>query len=181
MSIRLKQLRRQKRWSLETLAEQTGLTKSYLSKVERGLSIPSIAVAIRLAKELGADVEELFSDQASSSAIAITRSSERTSFSTSETDKPLVQSIASGAAAKKMLPFVLYPAADFSASAFKEHEGEEFLFVHAGSIEVAFPTNNVELHAGDSLYFNSLVPHKIRTIGPKQAEVLVVVSSEDDA
>lgn len=180
MSIRLKQLRRQKRWSLETLAEQAGLTKSYLSKVERGLSVPSIAVALRLAKELGANVEELFSDQASSNDIAITRSSERTLFRHTETDKPLIQSIASGSSAKKMHPFVLYPAADFSVSAFKEHDGEEFLFVHVGSIEVAFPTGNVELNAGDSLYFNSLVPHKIRTIGVAQAEVLVLVSSEDD-
>jgi transcriptional regulator with XRE-family HTH domain len=64
MSIRLKQLRRQKQWSLETLAEQTALTKSYLSKVERGLSVPSIAVALRLAREFGVNVEELFSDQA---------------------------------------------------------------------------------------------------------------------
>lgn len=162
------------------LAEQTGLTKSYLSKVERGLSVPSIAVAIKLARELGAEVEELFSDQASSSDIAVTRSSERKSFGSGETDKPVVQSIASGASAKKMLPFVLYPAADFSASAFKEHEGEEFLFVHAGSIEVAFPTSTVELGTGDSLYFNALVPHRIRTVGPVQAEVLVVVSNDSD-
>lgn len=180
MSIRLKQLRRQKRWSLETMAERTGLTKSYLSKVERGLSVPSIAVAIRLARELDINVEELFADQASSSEIAITRSSERTSFGSADAAKPSVQSIASGAASKKMLPFVLYPASDFGASAFKEHEGEEFLFVHVGSIEVAFPTGTYELAAGDSLYFNSLVPHRIRSIGPTQAEVLVVVSHEED-
>jgi len=180
MSIRLKQLRRQKNWSLETLAEQTGLTKSYLSKVERGLSVPSIAVAIKLARELGADVEELFSDQASSAEIAITRASERTSFGTTDADKHTVQSIASGAFAKRMLPFVVYPATDFGASAFKEHEGEEFLFVHSGSIEVAFPAVTYQLEAGDSLYFNALIPHKIRTVGPVQAEVLVVVSHDEE-
>jgi transcriptional regulator with XRE-family HTH domain len=179
MSIRLKQLRRQRRWSLETLAGNTGLTKSYLSKVERGISVPSISVAIKLAKELAINVEELFSDNVSESEIAVTRSSERTSFGTSNNEKPSVQSIASGAAAKKMLPFVLYPASDFEASAFKEHEGEEFLFVHSGTVEVAFPTGTYELAAGDSLYFNSLAPHKIRSIGSTQAEVLVVVSHDD--
>jgi len=181
MSIRLKQLRRQRRWSLETLAEHTGLTKSYLSKVERGLSVPSIAVAIRIARKLGADVEELFSDQEPSPGFALTRASDRTSFGAAARGKPLVQSIASGISARKMLPFVLYPAAGFDASAFKEHEGEEFLFVHAGSIEVAFPTATVALSAGDSLYFNSLTPHKIRASGAEPAEVLVVVSGEDDA
>lgn len=180
MSIRLKQLRRQKGWSLETLAEQTGLTKSYLSKVERGLSVPSIGVAIKLARALAVDVEELFSDQASPTEIAITRSSERTSLGSADGAKPNVQSIASGAASKRMLPFVVYPATDFVASAFKEHKGEEFLFVHSGSVEVAFPTGTFALAAGDSLYFNSLVPHKIRSIGPVQAEVLVVVSHDDE-
>lgn len=165
---------------METLAEQTGLTKSYLSKVERGLSVPSIAVAIKLASELGVNVEELFSDQASPAEIAITRASERTSLGNSDSDKPSIQSIASGASSKRMLPFVIYPADDFGTSAFKEHEGEEFLFVHSGNVEVAFPTGTYELAAGDSLYFNSLVPHKIRSIGGTQAEVLVVVSHEDE-
>ena len=180
MSIRLKQLRRQNRWSLEALAEQTGLTKSYLSKVERGLSVPSIAVAIKLARALSVNVEELFSEQAGTLGIAITRASDRTSFGGGDTDKPSVQSITSGAASKRMLPFVVYPAAEFVASAFKEHEGEEFLFVHAGTVEVAFPTGTFELAAGDSLYFNALIPHKLRSIGPTQAEVLVVVSHEDE-
>lgn len=180
MSLRLKQLRRQKNWSLETLAEQTGLTKSYLSKVERGLSVPSIAVAIKLARELGADVEELFSDQASTTDIAITRVSERTAVAHPGADKHAVRSIASGAFAKHMLPFVVYPTAEFSASAFKEHEGDEFLFVHAGTIEVAFPAVTYQLETGDSLYFNALVPHKMRTTGPVQAEVLIVLSHDED-
>ncbi|MFM9433407.1 transcriptional regulator with XRE-family HTH domain [Janthinobacterium sp. CG_23.3] len=180
MSIRLKLLRKQKAWSLEALAERTELTKSYLSKVERGLSVPSIAVAIKLSRALDVDLEELFSDQVSPTEISITRASERTSLSAAQTDKPSVQSIASGAASKRMLPFVVYPPSEFVASAFKEHEGEELLFVHKGAIEVAFPTGNVELQAGDSLYFNALIPHKTRSIGPVQAEVLVVVSHEDD-
>lgn len=180
MSIRLKLLRKQKKWSLETLAEYTALTKSYLSKVERGLSVPSIAVAIKLARALEVDVEELFSDQASPMQIAITRASERTSLGHTDPVKPSVQSIASGAAAKRMLPFIVYPPREFAVSAFKEHEGEELLFVHKGAIEVAFPTGTVELAAGDSLYFNALIPHKTRSIGAVQAEVLVVVSHGDD-
>lgn len=180
MSIRLKQLRRQKHWSLEMLAEQTGLTKSYLSKVERGLSVPSIAVALRLARELGADVEELFSEGASTVDIVVTRSSERTPVGTGDGGTASVQGIAAGTSAKKMLPFVLYPAAEFSVSPFKEHDGEELLFVHAGTVEVAFPSHTVQLERGDSLYFNALVPHKLRTVGPVPAEVLVVISNEEE-
>ena len=61
MTVRLKPLRKDRGWTLEVLAERTGLTKSYLSKVERGLSVPSIAVAMKLAGALGvpADTENM--------------------------------------------------------------------------------------------------------------------------
>ena len=178
MSLRLKLLRKQKAWSLEALAERTGLTKSYLSKVERGLSTPSIAVAIRVARALGVDVEELFSDEPTTESIIVTRASERAPLG--EEASATVQGIASGIGAKRMLPFVLYPPKQFVQSALKEHEGEELLFVHKGIIEMAFPHQKVELRTGDSLYFNALIPHMIRSTGKVQAEVLIVVSRDDD-
>lgn len=180
MTLRLKMLRKQKSWSLETLAERAELTKSYLSKIERGLSVPSIAVAIKLARALEVNIEQLISDSQSSNDITLTRASERTSLGREDDPDRAVQSIASGAVSKRMLPFMLFPPQEFTTSAFKEHVGEELLFVHKGRIEVAFPTQTLELAAGDSLYFNALIPHKTRSIGEEQAEVLVVVSHDND-
>lgn len=53
MSALLRAVRQQRGMTLEELAEATGLTKSYLSKVERQRSTPSIAVAMKLARALG--------------------------------------------------------------------------------------------------------------------------------
>ena len=178
LPIRLKLLRKQKSWSLEALAERAELTKSYLSKVERGLSVPSIAVAIKLAKALGVNVEQLIAEEDPAGGITVTRAGDRTSLGNEA--PPGVQGIAAGVANKRMLPFVLQPPREFVTSAFKEHEGEELLFVHKGRIEVAFPTETVTLEAGDSVYFNALVPHKVRSVGATQAEVLVVVSHDHD-
>ena len=162
------------------MAEQAGLTKSYLSKIERGVSVPSIAVALKLSKALQVDVEQLFSDVHDRAAIAITRASERTPMGAPSSKQPrMVESIAADVAPKKLLPFIVYPPADFVASAFKEHEGEEFLFVHKGRIEIEFPNETVPLKTGDSIYFNALIPHRIRSVGAVQAEVLVVVSSDE--
>ena len=60
MSIRLKLLRKKLGITLEQLADKSGMTKSYLSKVERGLNTPSIAAALKLARALNVNVEELF-------------------------------------------------------------------------------------------------------------------------
>ncbi len=179
MTIRLKLLRRQKGWTLDVLADETGLTKSYLSKVERGLSVPSIAVALKLSKALGVDVEQLFSEGRDRELIAITRADERTATgAASQRHAHRFESIAAGVAPKKMLPFVVYPPREFTASTFREHEGEEFLFVHKGRVEIEFPNETVQLKAGDSVYFNALIPHRTRSVGAVQAEILVIVSHE---
>ncbi|WP_296224889.1 helix-turn-helix domain-containing protein [Ralstonia sp. UBA689] len=176
MTVRLKPLRKNHGWTLETLAERTGLTKSYLSKVERGVSVPSIAVAMKLAQALGVPAEDLFGEAASAAAITVVRAGERTRVGNLGS-QPLYEGIATQRSGKTLLPFVIYPPADFSASPFKEHDGEELLFVHRGEVEVAFAGQTVRLAVGDSVVFDARIPHRTRSVGKTQAEVLVVVSA----
>ena len=77
MAAFLRTHRRRAGLTLEGLAEQTGLTKSYLSKVERGISTPSIAVALKIARVLDADVGQLFSDSMEGNAMTIVRAKDR--------------------------------------------------------------------------------------------------------
>ncbi|WP_205193237.1 helix-turn-helix domain-containing protein, partial [Burkholderia sp. LMG 13014] len=99
MTIRLKLLRKQKGWTLDVLADETGLTKSYLSKVERGLSVPSIAVALKLSKALSVDVEQLFSESHNRELITVTRAGERTAMgAAADSHAPRFESIAAGVA-----------------------------------------------------------------------------------
>ena len=58
--------------------------------------------------------------------------------------------------------------------------GEEFLFVHEGRVEVDFMTETVILERGDALHFNAQKPHRLRSLGDVQAQLLVVVHSEPD-
>ena len=58
--------------------------------------------------------------------------------------------------------------------------GEEFLFVHEGQVEVDFMTERVTLERGDALYFNAQKPHRLRSVGPVQAQLLVVVHSSEE-
>ncbi len=77
MSTRLKLLRQQHGLSLEQLAQRSGLTKSYVSKVERGLSTPSIASALKLARALAVDVAQLFSPHTEAGELCLTRADQR--------------------------------------------------------------------------------------------------------
>ncbi len=176
MTVRLKPLRKDRGWTLEVLAERTGLTKSYLSKVERGLSVPSIAVAMKLARALGVPAEDLFGEPAAASAITVVRASERTAAGAPDA-QPRYEGIATQRSGKMLLPFMIYPPADFSTSPFKEHEGEEMLFVHRGEVEIAFAGQIVRLAAGDAVVFDARIPHRTRSVGAEQAQALVVVSA----
>ncbi|KVL50861.1 cupin [Burkholderia territorii] len=84
-----------------------------------------------------------------------------------------------GVAPKKMLPFAVHPSHEFVASTLREQEGEEFLFVHKGRVDIEFPNETVLLRAGDSVYFNALIPHRTRSLGTTLTEILVIVSHDE--
>ena len=180
MSIRLKLLRKKLGVTLESLAEKSGMTKSYLSKVERGLNTPSIAAALKLAKALNVKVEELFSeDNVSLDSYSLVRSNERQSLAAND-QSPRYAVLARQVSERSLLPFIIYPPPQFVDKAFKEHTGEEFLFVHEGQVEVDFMNERVLLDRGDALHFNSQKPHRIRSVGEVQAQLLVVVRSNEE-
>ena len=179
MSTRLKPLRKRLGFTLDALAEETGLTKSYLSKVERGLSTPSVATALKIAGALDVNVEELFSDDVDgNSQYSLVRAGSRRSFG--DAGKGIsYSSLTDQVSTRKILPFVIRPKAEFGDAAFKEHFGEEFLFVYRGKIEVDLHSERLQLDAGDSLHFSAQIPHRIRRLGDEDTELLIIVVGED--
>ncbi|WP_248799278.1 helix-turn-helix domain-containing protein [Pseudomonas sp. MWU13-2105] len=178
MAVQLRILRKKMGITLEQLAGQTGLTKSYLSKVERGVSSPSIAVALKLAKALNAQAEELFSTEAvPAEGYSLVRRQQREAddAGVSAAHVPLARHIGHRA----LLPFLVYPPRSFGHSAFKEHLGEEFIYVVRGRVEIDFGNERQTLDEGDALHFNAQKSHRLRTVSDEQAELLVVVHSSD--
>lgn len=170
MTALLRAVRRQRGLTLEQLAAQTGLTKSYLSKIERRQSTPSIAVALKVAGALEVDVGRLFSDDEADEKITVDR--------TAAGDGERYQALASALLGKSMSPFVVRPTTHVIGDTHAEHTGQEFVFVHAGRIELDYGDQTIELGTGDSAYFDASVSHKIRAIGAEPAEVVVVAQTE---
>ncbi|MBT2265825.1 helix-turn-helix domain-containing protein [Rhodococcus erythropolis] len=174
MAAFLRTHRRRAGLTLEGLAEQTGLTKSYLSKVERGISTPSIAVALKIARVLDADVGQLFSDSIEGNVMTIARAKDRVIDQASSAESSVYDPIAPALVGKAMQPFVVHPASVMGPK-FMDHTGEEFVFVHSGSVEFEIPGQTIHLDAGDSLYFDANTPHRMRSVSDGGATVLVVV------
>lgn len=170
MTALLRAVRKQRGLTLEALAQQTGLTKSYLSKIERRRSTPSIAVALKVAKALDVDVGRLFSDEAAHEKITV----ERAANAGGERYRVLATSLLG----KSMSPFVVRPTEQPADDPHPEHAGQEFMFVHAGTVELDYGDQTFTLGPGDSAYFDASISHTVRTVGAEPAEVVVVATRD---
>lgn len=172
MSVKLKLIRIQSGLTLEVLAQASGLTKSYVSKLERGASTPSVVAALRLSKALGVQVEEIFGAETARESISISKAQARAPLSAG------VPQIVSGALPDhKMTAFVLQPAeAHARKRPMSHHEGEEILYVINGKVAFEIDGRVEMLSAGDSVHFDSRIPHKIQSDGDAAAQVLIIIA-----
>ena len=181
---RLKRLRELKGVTLDELAERTGLTKSYLSKVERGISMPSIATALKLADAFSVSVGDLFGVDEAGRDYVLVRKGERKPFSRRPGEKigHRYEAIAPGQAHGLFEIFVDYPPFDIVAEhKAAQHRGQEMIFVIKGKIDVSFPHTSVRLGAGDCIAFSGQTPHRILSVKPQRAEALIIVSGEKES
>jgi transcriptional regulator with XRE-family HTH domain len=156
--------------TLEELAEATGLTKSYLSKIERQRSTPSIAVAMKVARVLDVDVAQLFSEDPEVTTLSVDRAADRPAGH--------YHAVASGMLGKSMSPFVVRPTREFGGLPHPDHAGQEMVFVHAGSVELRYCDQTITLETGDCAYFDAAQPHQLRQRGSVRSEVLVVAQAD---
>lgn len=181
LAERLRRLRISRRLTLEQLAQQAGLSKGYLSRIENARQLPPIATLSRIAAALNTDVNFFLQDNA-------TQETERTSVVRVNERQPIARgasdfgydymSLAHKRRFKQMEPFVFkFPKVAKREVQF-EHTGEEFLFVLTGKIE--FEVGHADdrrawvLEPGDSLYFDSELPHSGRGL-TNNATALVVL------
>lgn len=174
---RIRFLRQQRGMTLEQLSSASKLTKSFVSKIERGVSVPSISTAMRLAGSFQITISQLLGEDHYDDAISVVRKGERRSFMRPGSSAGYNYEMVAGPKRfKRMEPYIMKPPLQFQNKRLFEHVGEEFMFVLSGSIEVEIASQSLRLRQGDALYFDSHLPHRSRSIGGKYAEVLVVVT-----
>jgi transcriptional regulator with XRE-family HTH domain len=176
IGLNLRQLRIAKGLTMDRLAGLSDLTRGYISLVERGLKMPSIAALLRLADALGVNVAYLFDpNSAPPPRYTLFRQRDQRSATTMEGTFGL-SALAAGRPGKMMEPFLLQPPLK-AASRASYHAGEEMLFVVSGRISIKLDGEYIEMEKGDCLYFAGETPHEVRSLGRQKAEVLVVVAS----
>lgn len=171
---RLNRIRKERRLTLDEVTKLTGLAASTLSKIENGLMSPTYDVLSRLTSGMGIDLAELFgaAPRQAMGARSITRAGAGTPHPTATYRHEL---LAPDLARKAMLPFrTRVTARDIAAfDGWVRHDGEEFLFVLSGQVEVLTELYApAVLHPGDSIYLDSQMGHAVISVGEQDADVL---------
>lgn len=167
---RIAQLRRERGWTLATLGGKIGLSSTQLSRIESGGRQSSVGTLIQLARTFGISLSELVADEPDA-AFHLARAADRTSRETANgAITPLSGSYPGLDAVHLTLPV---SAAGPSA----QHQGEEWLYVLSGTVEITFGADTLTLEAGDALHFRSHSPHSVRNSGNTSAEALLISTS----
>jgi transcriptional regulator with XRE-family HTH domain len=176
---RVRELRKDRSWTLERAANQAGLARSTLSKIENGQMSPTYDALKKLALGLEISVPQLFTppmrDQING-RMSITRNNEGNHQATTTYEHEL---LAESMSKKKMLP---YRARIRSRNidefdGWVRHDGEEFLLVLTGVIRLYTEFYEpIEMRRGDSAYYDAAMGHNVVSVSPEDATILWVTA-----
>ena len=178
---KLRALRLRKKMGLVELSRHTGLSAAMLSKVERGKLFPTLPTLLRIALVFSVGLEYFFSDDQKRRVLAIVRRAERKRFPERPDGRDIsfyFESLDFAAVERK---FNAYYAEFQQLTPGKarphHHPGVEFLSVLRGKLEMRIGTEEHVLDTGDSIYFDSSIPHSYRRISQKPCSAIVVTAS----
>jgi transcriptional regulator with XRE-family HTH domain len=172
---RVKQLRTDKGWSLEALANASGVSRSMLSQIEREEANPTLAVTMRIAQAFAMPLGDLLEMPSASSAVKVIRGDDRAFHYRS--DKFCRLRTLSPLNLEKDVEFYEVQLQPGGALRSAPHfEGtREFLTVQKGNVRVESAGDAEDLAAGDSSSYRADVPHAITNMGKSEAVMFLVV------
>ena len=175
---KLRALRLKKSMGLVELGRHTGLSAAMLSKVERGKLFPTLPTLLRIALVFSVGLEYFFSDDQKRHLLAIVRRAERKRFPERPDGRDIsfyFESLDFAAVERKLNAYYAeFQPLQPGKARLHHHAGAEFLSVLRGKLELHIGTEDHVLESGDSIYFDSSLPHSYRRISQKPCGAIVV-------
>ena len=180
---KIKSIRESKNITIDEISERSGLSVEQINSIETDTNLPSLGPLIKIARALGVRLGTFLDDSDALGPI-VCRAADREkessiSFSNDATDArkhmeyhPLAQQ----KAGRHMEPFVIDINPEESPSfQLSAHEGEEFIYVMQGEVEIVYGKETYTLKEGDSIFYDSIVNHHVHGAPGKAAKILAVV------
>ncbi|MGI6221789.1 MAG: helix-turn-helix domain-containing protein [Coriobacteriales bacterium] len=182
---KIKTLREAHGLTVEELAQRCDTDESIIRDLESGLAASSLAPLIKITRALGVRLGTLMDDDNQLGPVytdvdGMAAGTFIHTFETTSGGDLNYFSLAAGRASRHIDPFIITiePTGETSHE-LKGHEGEEFLYGLEGEIEIEYGTGPAArtyvLKPGESIYYDSIIPHQVRTHDGQSAKFLAVV------
>ncbi|KKM10628.1 hypothetical protein SY88_13295 [Clostridiales bacterium PH28_bin88] len=172
---RIRELRQEKRMTLEDLSSATGLSKSFISEAERGIASLTITSLQKIAEALDVQLSNFFLfPSLASNGVKITRAGERTEFRMEANEDRIYCSLAAGFPGRVLEPLHTTLLPGHCRNETYSHPGEEFAFVLEGTLTVLVEDREFELGPGDCIHLSSPIPHNWENRTDKPVKLIAV-------
>ena len=180
---KIKSIRESKNMSISDISDRSGVSKDQIERIENDLEVPSLAPLIKIARVLGVRLGTFLDDQTELGPV-ISRKKDYKDMNTIRftDDAPVARkhmeyhSLSQDKSGRHMEPFLIdIDSLGYEDFTLSSHEGEEFIFVLAGSIEVSYGKEKYALEEGDSIYYDSIVAHHVHAQSGQTARILGII------
>lgn len=178
---KIKQIREMKNITVEELAQRSNLDSQQVQMIEENIILPSLSPLIKIARALSVRLGTFLDDQEQLGPV-VSRNNEKTesaSFSNKNIDSRAhldFFALASGKSGRHMEPFIIdIQSTDGKKLKTSTHEGEEFIYVLEGSVAIEYGKETYIIEKGDSIYYDSIIDHLVRSASNQTAKILAVV------
>jgi transcriptional regulator with XRE-family HTH domain len=166
--------------TLQELADKTGYTKGYLSKIEKAEKAPPVSTLINIAKALNIRLADIFGENSNSNPICLVKRGERQSIARDGSIFGYAyESLAHKYHSKQMEPYLLSLPVHPRKNAIFQHRGEEMMFMLEGTMKFFYGDQEYLVEEGDCIYFDASIAHYGVCHGEQEAKCLMVIYSPE--
>lgn len=175
LGMTIRRLREGRQLSLKEVATRSGLTQSFLSQVERNLTSPSVASLRKVAQAYGVPLAALFQGESLPESRVVRRDERRQLIHPARQwrDYLLTPNLTGKL---QVILSVIEPGGGSGEEPYAHDSDEECVLMLRGRLEFWVGSDRYMLEEGDSIVFESRIPHRNRNPGPEQAEVLWITT-----
>ncbi len=182
VGARVRAVRERRGLSLRDIVQRTGIDEGTLAAIEDGSIAPPLGSIIKLAKALEMKMGYFISGE-QNKPFTIVRHNDRRLVSRHDSQKGEqygyeFESLAPHKRDRHMEPFLVTLDPAETEEERSSHDGQEFIFVLQGRMEVRLGEEIHILDPGDAIYYDSTVPHLVKCHGDKSTKILAVLYAE---
>jgi len=174
---KLKTIRLAKKLTIQELARDSAVSSNMISRIERGLTTPSVEILMKLAGVFEKSIDYFVEEIKTTNEVVFTSQGHRKTTVYENNDNMLTESFTGGLRDPQFTSFFCtIPPGGKSGVESMYHPGDELIYLLKGRLQVEIANSTYTLNSGDSLTFKSHLPHKWQNLSEAEAKVIWTLS-----